>query len=93
MRRRPNPWIAIPALVSGLVAAWLGGTVTAVSCRYREPDGTIVTCPGWTATVAILSFVVIALGVALVLVLVYRSLAEWQEQKQAETKSGPGEDQ
>lgn len=91
-RRRPNPWIVIPALVSGLVAAWLGGTVTAVSCRYQEADGTIHTCPGWTATVSILSFLIIGLGVAVVLVLVYRSLAEWQELKAAERGSGTAED-
>jgi len=83
----------IPALVSGLVAAWLGGTVTAVSCRYQEADGTIHTCPGWTATVSILSFLIIGLGVAVVLVLVYRSLAEWQELKAAERGSGTAEDE
>lgn len=93
MRRRPNPWIVLPAVVSAVIAAWLGGTVTAVSCRYQQADGTIVTCPGWTATVAVLSFLVIGLGVAVVLVLVYRSLAEWQEQKEARTPSGTGEDQ
>lgn len=84
MKRGPNPWIALPALAGGGIAAWLGGTVTAVSCRYRELDGTIVGCPGWTATVAVLSFLVVTVGVAIVMVLVYRSLAEWQEQR------GPG---
>lgn len=82
MRRRLNWWIVLPSLVSGLVAAWLGGTVTAVSCRYRELDGTVVTCPGWTAAVSILSFLAIGLGVAVVLVLVYRSLAEWRDQQE-----------
>lgn len=82
MRRRPNPWILIPALVSGGVAAWLGGTVTAVSCRYQEVDGTIVTCPGWTAAISVLSFLMVGLGMAVVLVLVYRSIAEWREQQQ-----------
>lgn len=93
MRRRPNLWIILPALVSGILAAWLGGTITAVSCRYQETDGTIITCPGWTATVAILSFLLIGLGVAVVLVLVYRSLAEWQEQREAGAGSSSGEDQ
>ncbi|CAN5804372.1 hypothetical protein BH23ACT5_BH23ACT5_11680 [soil metagenome] len=78
MRRLPNPWIAMPALVCGAVAAWLGGTVTAVTCRYREADGAIVTCPGWTVTVSVLSFLVVAAGITLVMVLVYRSLAEWR---------------
>ena len=79
MKRRPNPWIVIPALVAGGLAAWLGGTVTAVSCRYRDVDGTIVTCPGWTALVTVLSFLIVGFGVAVVLVLVYRSIAEWRE--------------
>lgn len=81
MKRRPNPWIVIPALVAGGLAAWLGGTVTAVSCRYRELDGTIVTCPGWTTAVSVLSFLIVGFGVAVVLVLVYRSVAEWREQQ------------
>lgn len=81
MRRRPNPWILVPALVAGGIAAWLGGTITAVSCRYRELDGTVVTCPGWTTAVAALSFLVVGGGVAVVLVLVYRSIAEWREQQ------------
>ena len=36
------------------------------------------TCSGWAALVAIVSFLVVTVGVALVLVLVYRSLAEWK---------------
>jgi hypothetical protein len=31
--------------------------------------------------VALLSFLVVTIGVALILVLVYRSLAEWRERK------------
>jgi membrane protein implicated in regulation of membrane protease activity len=92
LTRRPNPWIVIPALVAGAIAAWLGGTITAVSCRYRDVDGTIVTCPGWTATVGVLSFLVVAVGVAVVMVLVYRSLAEWQEQRDRRP-SRPADDQ
>ena len=81
MRRMPNPWIAIPSLLAGALAAWLGGTVTAVSCRVQESDGTITTCPGWTTAIAVFSFLTVTISVAVVLVLVYRSLAEWQEQR------------
>lgn len=82
MRRRlPNPWIAIPSVVAGGLAAWLGGTITAVSCRVRDETGRVVTCPGWTALVAVLAFLGVTIGMAIVLVLVYRSLAEWQEQR------------
>lgn len=92
MRRRLNLWIALPALIAGGLAAWLGGTVTAVTCRYRDADGTIVTCPGWTTTVAVLSFLLVTIGVAVVLVLVYRSVGEWQEQREADA-SDAAEDQ
>lgn len=92
MRRRPNLWIVLPALIAGTIAAWLGGTVTSVSCRYRDVDGTVVTCPGWTATVAVLSFLMVTMGVAVVLVLVYRSLGEWKEQQETDA-SGAADDQ
>jgi hypothetical protein len=79
VRRRPNPWIAIPALGLGLVAGFLGWIVTDVSCRQPDGTGGFTTCSGWAAVVAIVSFLVVNVGVALVLVLVYRSLAEWRE--------------
>lgn len=79
--RRPNPWIAVPSLVAGAVAAWLGWTITAVSCRYRAADGTVVTCPVSSTVVAVVAFLVVTIGLAAVLVLVYRSLAEWRDQQ------------
>lgn len=92
MKRGPNLWIVLPALIAGAVAAWLGGTVTSVSCRYRDMDGTLVTCPGWTATVAVVSFLGVTVGVAVVLVLVYRSLGEWSQQQESDA-SGAADDQ
>lgn len=80
MRRRPNPWILLPALAAGGVAGWLGGTVTAVSCRQRDAAGTIITCPWWTTVVSVGSFLLVSVGVVVALVLVYRSLAEWRDQ-------------
>lgn len=91
MKRRPNPWIVVPSLVAAAIAAWLGGTVIAVSCRYRDLDGTIVTCPGWTALVSFVSFVVVGIGMAVVLVLVFRSIVEWREHQ--ERRSDAAEDQ
>jgi hypothetical protein len=79
MRRRPNPWIAVPALVLGVLAGVLGWIITDISCRVPEGGGGYATCPGWAAAVAILSFLVVTVGVAVILVLVYRSLAEWRE--------------
>lgn len=82
MKRRPNPWIAIPAVIGGGLAAWLAGTITAVSCRYRAIDGTIVTCPTSTTVVAVLAFLAVGIGVTVVMVLVYRSLAEWRQKQE-----------
>ena len=79
MRRRPNPWIAIPSVTLGLVAGALGWIVTDLSCRQPEAGGGFTNCVGWAAVVAIVSFLVVTIGAALVLVLVYRSLAEWRE--------------
>lgn len=82
MRRRyPNPWIAIPSVIAGGLAAWLGGTITAVSCRVRDEAGRVITCPGLTVVVAVAAFLAVTIGMAIVLVLVYRSLAEWHEQR------------
>jgi hypothetical protein len=66
----------IPALALGLLAGTLGWVVTDVSCRESSPS---TGCPGWTWALAIVSFLVVAIGVALLLVLVYRSLTEWRE--------------
>lgn len=81
MRRRPNPWIALPALALGVLAAALGWIITDVSCRVPDGAGGYTTCVGWAVVVALLSFLVVTIGVALILVLVYRSLAEWRERK------------
>lgn len=79
MRRRPNPWIAIPSIVLGLLAGVLGYMVTDVSCREPDVTGLTSSCVGWSVIIAIVSFLVVTIGVGLVLVLVFRSLAEWRE--------------
>jgi len=81
MRRRPNPWIAIPSVLLGLLAGALGYAVTDVSCRQPDITGITSSCVGWSVLVAIASFLIVTIGVGLVLVLVFRSLAEWQEQR------------
>jgi hypothetical protein len=82
MRRRPNPWIAIPALLAGILAGALGWVVTDVSCRTPDASGDLSSCPGWAALVAIVSFLVVAIGMTLILSLVYRSIAEWNEKRE-----------
>lgn len=79
MRRRPNPWIAIPSLVLGLLAGALGYMVTDVSCRQPDITGITSSCVGWAVLVAVVSFLGVTVGVGLILVLVFRSLAEWRE--------------
>jgi CBS domain containing-hemolysin-like protein len=83
LRRRPNPWIAIPALVTGALAGALGWVVTDVSCQTPDPSGNVSSCAGWAALVSIVSFLVVTIGVVLILALVYRSLAEWNEKKES----------
>lgn len=75
MRRVPNPWILIPSVTLGVLAGALGWVVTDASCRQGGGDP----CNGWAAFVAAAAFVAVVVGVALVLVLVYRSLAEWRD--------------
>lgn len=82
MRRTPNPWIAIPALLMGLLAGALGWVVTDVSCRQPDADGFISPCYGWAGLIGVVSFIAAAIGVAVLLALVYRSLAEWREREE-----------
>lgn len=79
MKRTPNPWIAVPALVMGLLAGALAWVVTDVSCRQTDASGAVSTCYGWASFFAVISFLGAMVGVAIILVLVYRSIAEWRE--------------
>ncbi|MGB8361885.1 MAG: hypothetical protein WCE80_10860 [Acidimicrobiia bacterium] len=81
MRRLPNPWIAIPAILLGALAAALGWVVTDVSCRQPVAGAVSAPCYGWAVLIATVSFLVVTIGVALMLVLVFRSLAEWRERR------------
>lgn len=83
--RLPNPWIALPSLVLGGLAALLGWMVTDVSCRQAAPGAQ--GCPGWAALIAVAAFLMVAVGVAVLLALVFRSLAEWRQ-----TSAGPSEE-
>jgi hypothetical protein len=73
----PNPWIAIPSLLLGGLSAWITYLVMDVSCRV-EVDGAIETCTGLAVGLAAAAFVA-TVGMAVVLVLVYRSIAEYRE--------------
>lgn len=76
MRQRPNPWIAVPSLLVGLLAGLVGWSVTDLSCRpglnLDEGEG----CPLLATSIGVVLFLATTIGIAIVLVLVYRSLAE-----------------
>ncbi|MEX1038508.1 MAG: hypothetical protein WDZ96_06615 [Acidimicrobiia bacterium] len=91
MKRRPNLWITIPSLTVGLLAGLLGWFVTDLSCTTSDPPGAVTHCYGWSAAMAAGSFLVVTAGMMLVLVLIYRSLGEWQEARtRNENPPGPG---
>jgi hypothetical protein len=91
LRQTPNPWIVIPSLAVGLLAGLLGWFVTDLSCTTSDPVGAVTHCYGWSAAMAAGAFLVVTVGMALVLVLVYRSLSEWQEARaRNEDPPGPG---
>lgn len=91
MSRRPNPWIAIPSLIAGAVAGIVGWIVTDVSCRTTTASGAVESCPGWAAGISIGSFLVVTIGMAVVLVLVYRSIAEHRDAAaRGQEPPGPG---
>ena len=77
-RRFPNPWIAVPGLAAGALAAALGWIITDISCRPKA-------CQALAVAVAAACFVAGAVGMAVVLVLVFRSIAEWRDQNREGT--------
>lgn len=81
MRRAPNPWIAVPSLLLGLLAAALAWVVTSVSCDLTD---SLTGCVGWSVLFSVIAFVAVTVGTALILVLVFRSLAEWREGRLAD---------
>lgn len=89
-RRMPNPWIALPSLAVGSLGAWIAYLVMDVSCRV-EVDGVVETCTGLAWTLAAAIFVITTIGMAVVLVLVYRSIAEYRDaQARGNEPPGPG---
>ncbi|MEX1005085.1 MAG: hypothetical protein WD990_09385 [Acidimicrobiia bacterium] len=74
----PNPWIAVPSLLLGALGAWVTYLVMDLSCRV-EVDGVAETCTGLATSLAALVFVLGTIGMAVVLVLVYRSIAEYRD--------------
>ena len=86
----PNPWIAIPSVLVGALGAWIAYLVMDLSCRV-EVDGSVESCTGLALSLAFVVFVLATVGMVVVLVLVYRSLAEYREaQARGEPPPDPG---
>jgi hypothetical protein len=85
--RLPNPWIAIPSLAGGAAAGVVGWIVTELSCHpglnLDQGEG----CPATAGAVAGVAFVAATIGMAVMMVLVYRSLAE-HRQRSADPPEG-----
>ncbi|MDH4116408.1 MAG: hypothetical protein OEX04_11765 [Acidimicrobiia bacterium] len=91
MKRRPNPWIAIPALAAGIIAGALAWAITGLSCQPGLNLGVGDGCPVMAASVGVGVFVATTVGMAIVLVLVFRSLAEYREARERGAQPpGPG---
>lgn len=78
MRRVPNPWISVPSVILGVLAGVLAWVVTSVSCDLANP---LTGCPGWSLALAISSLLLVTIGTALILVLVFQSIAEWRDRQ------------
>jgi len=78
-RRRPNPWIAIPAVALGLLVGYLGWLVTDMSCRLDATTAIDAGCPVTAVIIGAVSLVGTIIGIAIVLSLVYRSIAEYRD--------------
>jgi hypothetical protein len=76
---RPNPWIAIPAVVLGLLVGYLGWLVTDRSCRLDANTAIDAGCPVTAVIVGAASLAGTIIGIAIVLSLVYRSIAEYRD--------------
>jgi hypothetical protein len=79
--RRPNPWIAIPAVALGLLVGYLGWLVTDRSCQLDASTAIDAGCPVTAVIVGAVSLAGAMIGIAIVLSLVYRSIAEYRDRR------------
>jgi hypothetical protein len=75
---RLNPWFAFPVVAAGVAGALIGRDIARVNCAPVDPE---TVCDSGTSEVvfAIAGAILAMVGVAVVIVLVIRSLAEWRE--------------
>jgi len=72
---RVNPWFAFPVIAAGVAGALIGRSVAEITCTPVDVD---TACDAPEVLFAIVGAVVAVVGVAIVSVLVIRSLAEWR---------------
>jgi hypothetical protein len=68
--------VAVPALVAGVLAGFLGWVITSLSCTSSGAN-----CPLAATLVGLASFVAAGFGMTIVVVLLYRSIAEQREKR------------
>ncbi len=90
MRRLPNPWFLLPVLAAAALGGLLGREVARVTCSFGSDalEAGRAGCPGFEVFAAIAGALVAAAGVAVVVTLAIRSLAEWRETREAEQEPG-----
>ena len=79
--RRPNLWFIVPTVAAAVIGAVVGWRVAYVSCSV-DPDAVAEGtrgCLGTEIAFGTLGAVVAFVGVGVVMVLAFRSLAEWRE--------------
>ena len=88
MRRLPNLWFLIPAVFAAVVGAFVGRTVARVMCTIEPTqfETGVRGCVGLEVGLAILVAIIAFAGVAVVLTLSFRSLAEWNDLREATDK-------
>ena len=81
MRRLPNPWFLLPATIAAVIGALVGWRVAYVTCTVdpEQVEAGARGCLGQEIAYAAIGAVVAFIGVGVVLVLAFRSLAEWRE--------------
>ncbi len=92
MTRLPSPWFLLPVLAATALGGLLGREVARVTCSFGS--GAVETgrqgCPGFEVFAAIAGALVAAFGVAVVVTLAIRSLAEWRETREMQAEEEPG---
>jgi hypothetical protein len=73
--------------LAGIIAGALGWVVTTVSCTAElQPGVPGDPCPVWASTFAVIGFLGGTIGMAVVVVLAFRSLAEYQAAQEKGTE-------